>query len=66
MYPGAPASRIWTGAAALCLAARVMGAPEAGLTPSPSREYVVERVAALPQVSIRAITQTRGYLWIGT
>jgi signal transduction histidine kinase/ligand-binding sensor domain-containing protein len=35
--------------------------------PSPGPDYVVERVAALPQVTIRAITQTRdGYLWIGT
>jgi ligand-binding sensor domain-containing protein len=35
--------------------------------PSPGPDYVVERVTALPQVTIRAITQTRdGYLWIGT
>jgi signal transduction histidine kinase/ligand-binding sensor domain-containing protein len=35
--------------------------------PSPGPDYVVERVAALPQVTFRAIVQTRdGYLWIGT
>jgi len=35
--------------------------------PIPGPDYVVERVAALPQVTIRAITQTQdGYLWIGT
>ncbi len=53
--------------AALYLATRVLSASEAMPYPSPGPDYVVERVAALPQVTIRAITQTRdGYLWIGT
>lgn len=59
MYPGAPACRIWT-SAALCLAARMLSA-------SDGSEYVVERFTASPQVTIRAILQTRdGYLWTGT
>src|SRR5689334_11215518 len=62
----APACGVWTGAA-LFLVARVLGASEEMPIPSPGPDYVVERVAALPQVTIRAITQTQdGYLWIGT
>jgi signal transduction histidine kinase/ligand-binding sensor domain-containing protein len=66
MYPGARACRIWT-SAAFWLAARVLSASEVMPYPSPGPDYVVERVTALPQVTIRAIVQTRdGYLWIGT
>ena len=56
----------WT-SAAFYLAARVLAASEGMPEPIPGPDYVVERVTALPQVTIRAITQTRdGYLWIGT
>src|SRR5258706_14480815 len=66
MRPRAPACRTWT-SAALYLARRVLSASEAMPYPIPGPEYVIERVAALPQVAIRAITQTRdGYLWIGS
>src|SRR5206468_5042402 len=66
MRPRAPPCGIWT-SAALYLAARVLSASEAMPYPIPGPDYVVERVAALPQVTIRAITQTQdGYLWIGT
>ena len=72
MHPGATACRIWA-STALCLAARVLSAGEegqsvgAGAPESPAAEYVVERVAAMPQVTVRAILQTRdGYLWLGT
>src|SRR5262245_29764339 len=66
MRSRAPRCRIWT-SAALYLAARVLSAAEAMPYPSPGPEYVVERVAALPQVTFRGILQTRdGYLWIGT
>src|SRR5258706_1423749 len=65
MRPRAPPCGFWT--AALCLVARAIAASEATPLPTPGPEYVVERVAALPQVTIRAITQTQdGYLWIGT
>jgi signal transduction histidine kinase/ligand-binding sensor domain-containing protein len=51
----------------LFFAARVLSASEAMPYPIPGPDYVVERVAALPQLTIRAITQTQdGYLWIGT
>src|SRR5258708_33328188 len=66
MIPRAPACGIWT-SAALYLVAQVLSASEAMPYPIPGPDYVVERVAALPQVTIRAIVQTRdGYLWIGT
>src|SRR5689334_24733087 len=66
MRARAPACGIWT-SAALYFAARVLSASEAMPYPIPGPDYVVERVAALPQVTIRAITQTQdGYLWIGT
>lgn len=50
-----------------CLPVRALGGSEAMMHSAPAPEYVVEKVAALPQVTIRAITQIRdGYLWIGT
>src|SRR5262245_6867405 len=66
MRPRAPPCGIWT-SAALYLAARVLSASEAMPYPIAGPDYVVERVTALPQVTFRAILQTRdGYLWIGT
>ena len=51
----------------LCLAAESSRASEAIPDPVPGPDYVVERVAALPEVTIRAMVQTRdGYLWMGT
>src|SRR6267142_6943622 len=65
MHPGWHAFRMWT--VTLGLAARAIGGSEGMPYPIPGPDYVVERVAALPQVTIRAITQTQdGYLWIGT
>ena len=66
MCPRALVCRFWT-SAVLCLAARMVGASEAMLDTGLAPECVVERVAALPEVTPRAILQTRdGYLWIGT
>ena len=66
MRPRAPFCGIWT-SAALFLASRTLSATEAMPYPIPGPDYVVERVTALPQVTIRAIVQTRdGYLWVGT
>jgi signal transduction histidine kinase/ligand-binding sensor domain-containing protein len=60
----APTSQIWA-SVALYLAARVLSASETA--PYPGPDYVVERVAALSQLTIRAIVQTRDrYLWMGT
>src|SRR5262245_24470530 len=62
----APPCRIWT-CASLFLAARVLSASEAFTFPVRGPDYVVERVCELPQLTIRAITQTQdGYLWIRT
>src|SRR5690349_5317243 len=67
MSPGVSVLRLWIGVAALCLTMRVFSASEAVLSPSPGPEYILERVEALPQVTILKILQTRdGYLWLGT
>ena len=66
MRTRAPVYGTWT-SAAFYLAARLLAASEVMPEPIPGPDYVVERVTALPQVTIRASTQTRdGYLWIGT
>ncbi|HXJ62071.1 MAG TPA: two-component regulator propeller domain-containing protein [Verrucomicrobiae bacterium] len=44
-----------------------MGASEAIQYATPGPDYVIEKVTALPQMTFRAIQQTRdGYLWLGT
>jgi hypothetical protein len=64
MHPGSYAIPAWT--ITLGLSAPALGGSAAMQYPIPGPDYVVERVAALPQVTFRAIVQTGdGYLWIG-
>ena len=66
MRPRTPGCQIWV-KAALCLAVLALGASEPESHANALSDYVVERVATVPQVTIRAIAQTQdGYLWLGT
>ena len=59
-------SRMWTGAL-LGVSAHISDVAGALSIPSAADEFVVQKVAAVPSTTIRAIVQTTdGYLWLGT
>src|SRR5687767_11737837 len=54
---------LWVIAPAICAASVVGDLPSA---PTSTNGYVVERIAAVPRMTVRAMVQTRdGYLWLG-